>query len=56
MYFTKDDEKADIVSHVDEYLDSYARDVSLSELKEVRQIPYPACPFPFLVFRKKYVA
>lgn len=40
MYFTKDDEVADIASHVDEYSDSYARDVTVSELKEVSRTPF----------------
>lgn len=35
MFFMKADEEADIASNVDQYSDSYARDVSPSELKEV---------------------
>lgn len=35
MYFAKEDEKEEIASNVDKYSDSYARDTSPSELKEV---------------------
>ncbi|KAL1955197.1 hypothetical protein VTO42DRAFT_8909 [Malbranchea cinnamomea] len=35
MYFTKDDDIEEIASHVDKYSDSYARDVTPSELKEI---------------------
>lgn len=44
MFFTKDDEKETIAQNVDPFGDSYARDTSVEELKEVcmemaRRIP-----------------
>lgn len=36
MFFTKDDSKERTQHTVDDYGDSFARDVSLMELKEVR--------------------
>jgi DNA ligase IV len=35
MFFTKVDEQDEIAGNVDQYSDSYARDVTVAELKEV---------------------
>lgn len=35
MFFTKQDRQDEIAGNVDKYSDSYARDVTMAELKEV---------------------
>lgn len=35
MFFTKEDQREEIENNVDRYMDSYARDTTVVELKEV---------------------
>ena len=47
MYFTTEDEKEEIASHVDKYSDSYARDTTPAELKEVSVLEPIPCGSSF---------
>lgn len=35
MFFMREDEEEEVVANVDQFMDSYARDTTVEELKEV---------------------
>ena len=41
LFFALEDKQADTELNVDQFKDSYARDVSVEELKDVRSRPLP---------------